>query len=84
MAPLMLAACAHTSAPPATAPTPDRSRGGVALGGVSASSDSTGRPQTTGTTGEAHPRPYNRVITAQAKTRRGLFAVHRVGDKLYF
>jgi hypothetical protein len=30
------------------------------------------------------PRPYNRVITAEAKTRRGLFAVHRVGDRLYF
>jgi hypothetical protein len=24
------------------------------------------------------------VITAEAKTRRGLFAVHRVGDRLYF
>src|SRR5690242_17873315 len=32
----------------------------------------------------AQPRPYNRVITADAKTRRGLFAVHRVGDRLYF
>ena len=32
----------------------------------------------------AAPRPYDRVITAQAQTRRGLFAVHRVGDRLYF
>ena len=32
----------------------------------------------------AQPRPYNRVITADAKTRRGMFAVHRVNDKLYF
>src|SRR5262249_55244985 len=30
------------------------------------------------------PRPYNRVITAEAKTRVGLFKVHRVGDRLYF
>ena len=34
--------------------------------------------------GPAAPRPYNRVITAQAVTRRGLFSVHRVGDKLFF
>ncbi|MEP6732941.1 MAG: DUF5117 domain-containing protein, partial [bacterium] len=32
----------------------------------------------------AAPRPYNRVITGEAKTRRGLFATHRVGDRLYF
>ncbi|MEO7366412.1 MAG: zinc-dependent metalloprotease, partial [Gemmatimonadaceae bacterium] len=29
-------------------------------------------------------RPYVRVITRDAKTRRGLFVTHRVGDKLYF
>ena len=32
----------------------------------------------------ARPRPYNRVITREAITRRGMFAVHRVGDRLYF
>jgi hypothetical protein len=32
----------------------------------------------------AAPRPYNRVVTAGAKTRRGLFSTHRVGDVLYF
>src|SRR6185312_7924982 len=30
------------------------------------------------------PRPYNRVITAEAKTKRGLFAVHQLNDRLYF
>ena len=30
------------------------------------------------------PRPYDRVITPDAKTRRGLFAVHRIGDRLFF
>ncbi len=39
--------------------------------------DTTGRPP-------AGPRPYNRVITSNAKTRRGLFTVHQVGDRLYF
>ena len=29
-------------------------------------------------------RPYVRVITRDAKTRRGLFITHRVGEKLYF
>jgi len=32
----------------------------------------------------ARPRPYNRVITREAITRRGMLAVHRVGDRLYF
>ncbi|HJQ55069.1 MAG TPA: zinc-dependent metalloprotease [Gemmatimonadaceae bacterium] len=32
----------------------------------------------------AQPRPYNRVITREARTRRGMFAVHRLNDKLYF
>ena len=32
----------------------------------------------------ARPRPYNRVITADARTRRGLFNVHRINDRLYF
>ena len=32
----------------------------------------------------ARPRAYNRVITSDARTRRGMFVVHRVGDRLYF
>lgn len=34
--------------------------------------------------GEARPRPYDRVITDEAQTRRGMFAVHRVGSRLFF
>ncbi|HTE45925.1 MAG TPA: zinc-dependent metalloprotease, partial [Gemmatimonadaceae bacterium] len=30
------------------------------------------------------PRPYNRVITPEAKTVRGMLNVHRVGDRLFF
>ena len=33
---------------------------------------------------QARPQPYNRVVTAEAKTRRGLFVVHRIGDRLLF
>jgi hypothetical protein len=29
-------------------------------------------------------RPYTSIITRDAKTRRGMFITHRVGDKLYF
>ena len=36
------------------------------------------------TVGDPQPRPYNRVITAQAKSRDGLFKVHRIGSRLYF
>jgi hypothetical protein len=32
----------------------------------------------------AAPRPYDRVITSAAKTKRGLFNVHVVGERLYF
>lgn len=30
------------------------------------------------------PRPYTRVITAQARTDDGIFKVHRVGERVYF
>ena len=32
----------------------------------------------------AAPQPYNRVVTREARTRRGLFAVHQIGDRLLF
>ena len=34
--------------------------------------------------GPPQPRPYNRVITPGARTQRGLFAVHQIGERLYF
>ena len=33
---------------------------------------------------EPNPKPYSRVVTADAKTRNGLFKVHRVGSRLLF
>src|SRR5688572_28432951 len=30
------------------------------------------------------PRPYERVITPDAKSRRGLLNVHRIGERLFF
>ena len=37
-----------------------------------------------GAQAEPSPRPYNRVITAEAKTRSGMFKTHIVGSRLYF
>jgi len=33
---------------------------------------------------EPNPRPYGRVVTANAQTRNGLFKVHRIGSRLLF
>ena len=33
---------------------------------------------------EPNPRPYGRVVTADAKTRTGLFKVHRINNRLLF
>ena len=30
------------------------------------------------------PRPYDQVITKEAKTDEGVFAVHRIGDRVYY
>jgi hypothetical protein len=30
------------------------------------------------------PRPYDRVITREAKSDTGIFTVHRIGDRLYY
>jgi hypothetical protein len=67
--------------------TPGRGTGpGEQTQGGGAPQDSTGGRQggAPPTLGEPAPRPYNRVITAQAKSRDGLFKVHRIGSRLYF
>jgi len=33
---------------------------------------------------EPNPKPYSRVVTADAKTRNGLFKVHRINNRLLF
>ena len=34
--------------------------------------------------GPASPQPYNRVVTARAQTKNGLFKVHQIGDRVLF
>jgi hypothetical protein len=75
LAALFASACTRQtpSGPPSPVRTgdPTAARGGDSAGGAAASRTPS-------------PRPYGRVITSQAQTRRGLFAVHRVDDKLFF
>ncbi len=85
-----LAGCANKPEP-LTAPAPQQNagvtrpavpqQGGTPPAGTQDTTNRAGAP----TPGAAPaPRPYNRVITSEAKTRRGMFAAHRVGDRLYF
>lgn len=66
--------CARQTA--AAGPTPGQA--GQAGGGQ----DTTARQGGPG--GRAAARPYDRVITAAAETKQGLFKVHRIDDKLFF
>ncbi|MGI9091587.1 MAG: zinc-dependent metalloprotease [Gemmatimonadaceae bacterium] len=71
---LTLPACMPS---PTLAPSPSSSSG--TSSGTVASADS-------GHAGAPHSsvKPYNEVITKEAKTRSGMFRTHRVGDNLFF
>src|SRR5690349_22155993 len=86
-----LFACAQPAAAPAPAPAPARTTPAAAPttppAGDSAQAPGAGAARQAGggqqqpATG---PRPYNRVITGEARTRSGLFKVHTIADRLYF
>ena len=80
-----LASCAHapSGTAPAAAPAPPVIRPAGAVTPPVTAADTAARLATPPAAATA-PRAYNRVITAAAITRRGLFAAHRVGDRLYF
>ncbi|HEY5219733.1 MAG TPA: zinc-dependent metalloprotease [Gemmatimonadaceae bacterium] len=87
-----MAGCAGSSAPAAAPPTPApatateqaQPAGGAGRGAGTFA----GRGGATAGRGAAdqaaEPQPYRRVVPASAKTRRGLFITHQVGDKLLF
>jgi len=89
-----LAAAACSTSKPAPAPAPQPTNPNAGRGGPPPTVPGQGTPDTTGRGGAppagfppaaaAAPRPYNRVITAEAKTKTGMFKVHRVGDRVYF
>lgn len=75
-----------TRAPaPAPAPTvPPGNGAGVAAAGAGAAAQDTTRPAAPVPGGDPQPRPYNRVITPNAKSRDGLIKTHRIGTRLLF
>jgi hypothetical protein len=83
-----MAGCATHKPEPAPAPTPTPQQTATAGRAGGAGQAPAGQDTTAGRGAgaptPAAPRPYNRVITSEAKTRRGLFVTHRVGDRLYF
>ncbi|HMQ04944.1 MAG TPA: zinc-dependent metalloprotease [Pyrinomonadaceae bacterium] len=56
---------------PAQDPTPDPSPGGPQRPGLPSA-------------GSQDPQPYDRVITKDAKSKKGIFTVHQVKDKYYY
>jgi hypothetical protein len=81
-----VAGCAGSTPAPSPAPRPAAAQqaNGARTGAQVAANaqDTTGGRA--GQAGPANPRPYGRVITSEARTRRGMFLTHQVGDKLYF
>ena len=75
------AGCSQST--PSTAPSPQTAPANGRQTAAATPGDSAGRAAAAAGA-PAAPRPYNRVITAEARTRRGMFTAHRVGDKLYF
>ena len=75
-----LAACSHPVPTAATPVAPPARASQLPIGADSAAGGhGAGAPAAA-----AKPRPYDQVITRGAITRRGMFAVHRVGDRLFF
>jgi len=68
---LLLALCAVGAAAQDTPPTPTETPAGAPAGPGA-------RP---GGTPSTDPQPYEKVITKDAKTREGIFKVHKVKDK---
>src|SRR5207249_2599644 len=82
-----LAIVGCTSKPaPAPAPAPSQGEARPQLPAAAQPQEPAGGDSTGGGRGlaAARPRPYNRVITGDARSRRGMFVVHRVNDRLYF
>src|SRR5689334_5555451 len=90
-------ACSKTPAPnptPRPAPAQQTAQRGPARGDSTPGENPTGGRQfgqggggaaaANGQLPDPNPRPYARVVTADAKTRNGLFKVHRINNRLLF
>src|SRR5262245_60594028 len=67
--------------PDSTPADPDNPGGGgrAGRGGQGGGQQAGGGGGAGGQLAEPNPQPYNRVVTGAARTRQGLFKVHRVG-----
>lgn len=73
-----------TSQQPTAPNTPGDSAESAPGGGAGGRGGRGGAGGAAAQAGAANPQPYNRVVTAQAQTRSGLFKVHRIGERLLF
>jgi hypothetical protein len=87
---LVVALAACSPGTPTPAPAPARSPAAPAGAPAAAPASDADRPAAPGTAASgggaqaAGPRPYAQVITSRAVTQRGLFHVHRLGERLFF
>lgn len=85
---LSLVAAAACAPRPANTPAPAPSVSDSAPAAAPDTGTEAGRAGTSGrrgaSTGDPNPRPYRRVVTAEAKTRDGMFTTHRIGTRLMF
>ena len=80
-----VAGCTSAPAPgPAPSPAVDAPRPAAQAPGQEQGDTARGGAAGGGALAPARPRAYNRVITSDARSRRGMFVVHRVGERLYF
>jgi hypothetical protein len=92
---LMIAACSQPvqrqPAAPAPQPTGGRAAGPPASDSAAPETTTPGRGRGGGGQGgaanaaaEPNPQPYARVVTRDARTKAGMFKVHRIGSRLLF
>jgi hypothetical protein len=81
---LAISAC-RSATPPQTGPRPaTNAPGAVAQGQDTARGAQQAGGAPGGAPADPRPRPYNRVVTAEARSRAGLFKTHRIGSRLLF
>ncbi|MEP6492015.1 MAG: zinc-dependent metalloprotease [bacterium] len=72
------------TAPQQPAPSPTDTTENPAPGGGGGRGGRGGAGGAGAQAGAANPLPYNRVVTAQAQTKSGMFKTHRIGERLLF
>jgi hypothetical protein len=69
---------------PTTPTNPDTTENPAPGGGGGARGGRGGAGGAAGANAAANPQPYNRVVTAQAQTKNGMFKTHKIGERVLF